>query len=103
MKRTKRASFRTTNGVFTRFVLIEDGSLPREQRRYYTGDHSSKNTLWSKDQRQAMLYAHLPFVLFDLTNLQAGWLPEGRRGMVACALFADDDVPESWKWNENTS
>jgi hypothetical protein len=93
MKRTyRRASFRPTNSEFTRFVLIRDGSVPLAQRRYYTGDHSSRKAMWSKDKRQAMIYAHLTLLLFDLTTLQHGWLPGGRRGVVG---WEPEDA-ESW-------
>ena len=57
MKKTnRRASFRPTNSEFNRYVLVDDETKPCHQRRYYTGDHTSRKTVWSRDQRRAMLY-----------------------------------------------
>ena len=99
MKRPyRRTSFRPSHSTFTRYVLIKHGSVPVEQRCYYTGDHSSRKAMWTRDKRQALLYADLNLVLFDLMILQRGDLPEGRRGVVGWEPSAENEAsPESWE------
>lgn len=36
---------------FPRYIIVADGSVPLEQRRYWTGEH------WTNLQRRALLYA----------------------------------------------
>ena len=93
MKKTyRRAAIKMTTGDFPRYFFVNDGTKTPGQRRFYTGDHSSRKAMWSRDPRQALVYAHALFALGDIAALQRGELPEGRRGVVGREPTLDDVI-----------
>ena len=64
--------------LFPRFLIAETGSV---SPRYYTGDHSSRKTVWSSDPDNATLYAHITLACADAAALQDDDTPGGAHGI----------------------
>ncbi len=74
--------------VPSRFVIT---NISRRRLRYYTGDHTSRKTVWSSDWKQAMIYADMSLAFHDFADLYTGNLPEGRRGHVVIEPQSEEE------------
>lgn len=74
--------------VPSRFVIARTS---RKTCRYYTGDHTSRKTVWSSDWKQAMIYADMSLAFHDFADLYQGVLPEGRRGHVCIEPTSEEE------------
>jgi len=66
-----------------RFVIVKDHRAKRKRAEFYAGIHDSPETVWTKDPRAAVIYAHMVLARQDIVSLREGKLPEGRRGVKA--------------------
>ena len=72
-----------------RYVVVKDRrrhrrtpcGVERRVMEYYTGNHTSPETVWSTDPRDAMLYTEMKLGTADVMALQQGRLPGGRQGV----------------------
>jgi hypothetical protein len=78
--------------VPSRFVITRTS---RRGHRYYTGDHTSRKTVWSRDWKLATIYADFSLAFHDFADLYTGALPEGRRGHVSIEPQSDEEAD----WN----
>ena len=78
--------------VPSRFVITRTS---RKTCRYYTGDHTSRKTVWSSDWKLATIYADISLAFRDFADLYQGVLPEGRHGHVVIEPTSE----EEFDWN----
>ena len=74
-----RLRIQRTKGPFARYRIVDRG---KTKTRYYTGDHTIPEAVWSDDPKQSLLYRSEMLADLDLDTLESGGLPEGRRGVV---------------------
>jgi len=74
--------------VPSRFVITRTS---RRGHRYYTGDHTSRKTVWSSDWKLATIYADISLAFRDFADLYQGDLPEGRRGHVVIEPTSEEE------------
>ena len=79
-------------GIPSRFVITHDRRQPLRRRRYYTGNHTSPKTMWSRSRKKAMLYAHVPLALNDFAAIRNNVLPQGRHDHAGIEPNAEEEA-----------